>query len=77
MRLAALEFVGEYVAHRVGGAPRRSIVVVGVPLKRERGRRVSGEGLEIPYRLPALGKQGEATMPEIMEPYRGETYPFE
>jgi len=42
-----LRFVGDDVAHRVGGAPRRRGVVVSVPLERERGGGVPGEGLEI------------------------------
>jgi len=28
---------------------------------------MSGEGLEIPYRLPALGEERQATMPEIVK----------
>ena len=49
---------------------------MSVPLERERSAMVACER-EIPYRFPALGEQGEATMPEIMKPYRGETYPLE
>ncbi len=51
--------------------------MVGVALKRERGGGVSGERLQVPYRLAALGKQGQAAMPEIVEPDGGETRPHE
>jgi hypothetical protein len=52
--------VWEYVAHRVGGSPRRRIVVVSVALESEGGCAVSDERLEIPDWLaaPYLWRQG-------------------
>ncbi len=47
--------------------------MVGVPLECERSGGVSGEGLEVAYRLAALCEQGEARVPEIVEADRGES----
>jgi hypothetical protein len=55
-----LGFVGEDVAHRIGSAPRRGVVVVSVALEGERRGGVPGEGLKIPDGLTALGEQAEA-----------------
>ncbi len=72
-----LGFIGEDIAHHIGGTPSRHVVVVGIPLEGERGGGVSGEGLEIAYGLAALGKEGEAAMPKVMEADRGEARPLE
>ena len=66
-----LGVVGQDAPHRVGGTTRRRVVVMGVALERERGRGVSGESLQVPYGLAALGEQGQATMPEVVEPDGG------
>jgi hypothetical protein len=55
--------LGENLAHRVGGAPRRRVVVVGVPLKSERSGSVSREGLEVTDRLAVLGEQAKTRVP--------------
>jgi len=47
--------------------------VVSVALKGERGGSVPGERLEIPDGFAALGEQGQAAMPEIVEPESRET----
>jgi hypothetical protein len=57
---SGLEFVGEAVAHLIGSASRRGIIVVGIALEGERRAGVPGEGLEIPDGLTALGEQAEA-----------------
>ena len=49
------------------GAAGRSIVVVRVPLQRESGGGMPGEGLEIPYRLSALGEERQVGVPEVVE----------
>jgi hypothetical protein len=51
--------------------------VVGVALEGERRRGVSGERLQVPDGLAALGEQGEAAMPEVVEPDGGEAGPHE
>src|SRR5215217_1463136 len=68
----ALGFVGEDVAHRLGGAPRRGVVVVGVSLESERRAGVPGEGLEVPNWFAALGEERQAAMPEVVESDGGE-----
>ena len=55
--------VGEYSAYRVGCAPRRGVVVVGVALEGEGCGGVPGEGLEVAYGLAALGEERETAMP--------------
>lgn len=42
--------------------------MVSVPLEGERGGGVARERLEVSDGLTALGKQGEAAMPQIVEP---------
>ncbi len=46
--------------------------MVGVALEGERRSGVSGEGLEIPYGLPTARQQAQATMPQVVEPDRGQ-----
>ncbi len=65
------------MVHRAGGAFRRCFIVVGVPLQGESGGGVPGEGLQVADGLTALGEQGQAAMPEIVEPDRGEAGPHE
>ena len=36
-----------------------------------------GEGLQIPDGLAALGEQGEAAMPQVVEAERGQLRPFQ
>jgi hypothetical protein len=60
---SGLELAREDIAHRVGGAPCRGLVVVGVALKGERGGCVPGESLEVPDRLATLGEQAKAGVP--------------
>lgn len=48
---SGLGFAGEYVAHRVGGTPRRGIVVMRVSLEGEGRVGVTSEGLEVKSRL--------------------------
>lgn len=74
---SGLGVVGEDVAHGVGSAPRRGLVVVCVALEGEGGGYVPGEGLEVPYGLPALGEEREVRVPEIMEANGGEPCLFE
>jgi hypothetical protein len=49
--------VGEDLAHRVGGAFARCIIVMSVPLESESGGGVPGESLEVPYGLASLSKE--------------------
>ena len=58
-----LGIVGEDLAHRVGGAPRRGVVVVGVALEGERGGGVPREGLQVADGLAVLGEQAKAGVP--------------
>lgn len=68
-----MRFVWKDIAHSVGGASRRSVVMVGVALQGERGGSVSGECLQVSDGLTTLGEQRQATMPEIVEPDSWET----
>jgi hypothetical protein len=49
--------VGEYSAYRVGCAPRRGVVVVGVALEGEGCGGVPSDGLEVPDGFAALCEQ--------------------
>ena len=64
---SGLGFIGENLAHRIGGAPRRGIVVVGVTLQGESGGGVAGQSLQVTYGLAALREEREARVPEIVE----------
>ena len=75
--VSGLGLVGEDLAHRVGGAFGRCIVVMSVPLEGESGGGVPGEGLEIANGLAALSKKRQATMPEVVESDGGKACPFE
>ena len=46
--------------------------MVGVALEGERSGSVPGESLEVPYRLSAARQQAQATMPQVVEPDRGQ-----
>lgn len=75
--VSGLGLVGEDLAHRVGGAFGRCIVVMSVPLEGESGGGVPGEGLEIPYGLTTLSEERQAAMPEVVKSDRGKARPFE
>ena len=51
--------------------------MVGVTLQGERSGGVSGEGLEVPYRLAMLSEERQAAMPEVMEADGGEARPLQ
>lgn len=46
--------------------------MVGVPLEGEGRCGVAREGLEVADGFPTLGEEGEAAMPEVVEPDAGE-----
>ncbi len=72
-----LGLVVEDLAHRVGGAPGRRVVVMGVPLEGESDGGVPGEGLKIADGLATLGEEREVRVPEVVEPDRREHRFFE
>src|SRR5919107_1053160 len=53
----SLPSLAQRLINPVGCAPDGSLVMVGVPLEDELGSGVSGEGLQIPDRLTALGAE--------------------
>ncbi len=75
--ISGLGLVGEYVAHRVGGALGGCVVVVGVPLQGKGGGGVAGEGLEVSDGLAALGQQRQAAVPKVVEADGGEACPLQ
>ena len=63
---SALGLVWKDLAHRVSGSPGGGVVVVGVPLERERGGGVPRERLEVPDGLAALREQEQAAVLEVV-----------
>src|SRR5215218_8193020 len=63
--------------HRVCGTAGGSIVVMGIPLERERCGRVSNQPLEIAGGLATLGEWCSARVPEIVEPDSRESCPLQ
>lgn len=61
-----LGVAGEYVSHSFGNPAGRRLVMVGVPMEDECSGGVSGERLQVPDGLAALGEQGQAAVPEVV-----------
>jgi hypothetical protein len=50
---------------------------MSVPLEGERRGGVAGDGLEVSYWLPTARQQAQATMPQVVEPDRGQPRPLQ